>query len=84
MDQSNRHAADRLADVRSQLKELEQEEASLRSYILRHPDDLTGEQYEAIISERSRKHVDLESLEGEVSAAVVKRHTTTRSIAYVL
>jgi hypothetical protein len=39
MDESNRHAVDRLSDVRTQLKELEQEEAGLRAYLLHHPDD---------------------------------------------
>jgi hypothetical protein len=42
MDGSNRHAVDRLADVRLRLKELEREEASLRAYVLQHPDDRVG------------------------------------------
>jgi hypothetical protein len=49
MDGSNRHAADRLDNVRSKLKALEEEEANLRAYLLRHPDDLAGDEYEAVV-----------------------------------
>jgi hypothetical protein len=35
----NRHPADRLADVRSEIKRLEEEEAKLRAYLLEHPQD---------------------------------------------
>jgi len=35
----NRHPADRLADVRSEIKRLEAEETELRSYLLEHPSD---------------------------------------------
>ena len=40
---SNRHPADRLADVRSEIKQLEAEEEQLRAYLLEHPQDRTGQ-----------------------------------------
>jgi len=40
----NRHPADRLADVRSEIKRLEVEEEGLRAYLLEHPSDRTGEE----------------------------------------
>jgi len=44
-DLLNRHPADRLGDVRSEIKKLEAEEAKLRSYLLEHPQDRTGEEH---------------------------------------
>ena len=38
----NRQPADRLADVRSEIKRLEAEETELRSYLFEHPSDRTG------------------------------------------
>ena len=35
----NRHPADRLADVRLEIKRLEAEETKLRTYLLEHPQD---------------------------------------------
>ena len=37
MEESNRHPTDRLADVRHEIKRLEQEEQELRVYLLEHP-----------------------------------------------
>jgi hypothetical protein len=65
VDGDNRHPADRLSDVRAQIKELEQEESSLRSYLLRHPDDLVGSEYIAHVSARNYKRINMESLRQE-------------------
>jgi hypothetical protein len=55
----NRHPADRLADVRSEIKRLETEEAELRAYLLEHPKDRAGQEHVAIVGSQSRKRVDL-------------------------
>ena len=44
----NRHPADRLADIRSEIRQLEAEEEQLRAYLLEHPQDRTGQEYTAI------------------------------------
>jgi len=44
----NRHPADRLAEVRSEIRQLEAEEEQLRAYLLEHPQDRTGQEYTAI------------------------------------
>jgi hypothetical protein len=36
VDRANRHPADQLSDVRSRIRELEQEESELRSYLPAH------------------------------------------------
>jgi hypothetical protein len=70
IDGDNRHPADQLSDVRAQIKELEEQESELRSYLLRHPDDLTGLEYIALVSSRSYKRVDMEGLRREVWTAL--------------
>jgi hypothetical protein len=82
-DGRNRHVADRLADVRSQLKELEEEEASLRSYLLHHPDELVGHEHEAIIYQQRHRRLDLDGLKREVGAEIVRRHTASRPVTFV-
>jgi hypothetical protein len=75
----NRHPADRLADVRSELKRLKAEEVELRAYLLEHPSDRTGQEHVAVIGSQSRKRVDLRALADEVGASIVARFTSFRS-----
>jgi hypothetical protein len=49
----NRHPADRLADVRSAIKQLEAEEARLRAFLLEHPQDRTDCSSDSTMLERS-------------------------------
>ena len=72
----NRHPADRLADVRSELKRLEAEEAELRAYLLEHPEDRAGQEHVAIVGSQSRKRVDLKALSDEIGASILARFTT--------
>ena len=74
----NRHPADRLADVRSEIKRLEAEEEKLRAYLLEHSQDRTGEEHVAIVGSQSRKRVDLKGLADEVGASILERFTTFR------
>jgi hypothetical protein len=79
----NRHPADRLADVRSELKRLEAEEAELRAYLLEHPEDRAGQEHVAIVGSQSRKRVDLKGLTDEVGASILQRFTSFRSAMIV-
>jgi hypothetical protein len=79
----NRHPADRLADVRSEIKRLEAEEAKLRAYLLEHPSDRTGEEHIAVIGSQSRRRVDLKGLADEVGASILQRFTSFRSAMIV-
>jgi hypothetical protein len=79
----NRHPADRLADVRSEIKRLEAEEVRLRSYLLEHPADRTGEEHIAVVGSQSRRRVDLKGLADEVGASILQRFTTFRSAMIV-
>jgi len=79
----NRHPADRLADVRSEIKRLEAEEAKLRAYLLEHPHDRIGEEHIAVIGSQSRKRVDLKGLADEIGASLLQRFTSFRSATVV-
>ena len=83
MDGANRHAADRLHDVRAEIKTLEDEADELRSYLQEHPEDLVGDEYEASIGSYRRRHVDWEGLEREIGKAMLQRFTSLRAIAVV-
>jgi hypothetical protein len=48
-DFPNAHPVDRLAGIRDRIRELEAEEASLRTYLLQHAKDRVGDQYIAQI-----------------------------------
>ena len=79
----NRHPADRLADVRSEIKWLEAEEVKLRAYLLEHPQDRTGEEHVAVIGSQSHRRVDLKALADEIGASILARFTTFRSAMIV-
>jgi len=72
---TNRHPADRLAEVRIEIRRLEGEEQELRGYLLEHPDDLVGEELIASIGSQDRRHVDLKALADEVGRSVLTRFT---------
>jgi hypothetical protein len=79
----NRHPADRLADVRLEIKKLTEEEIKLRAYLLEHPADRTGEEHVAVVGSQSRRHVDLKALADEIGASVLARFTLFRSMMVV-
>lgn len=75
MQERNRHPADRLADVRQELKRLEGEEQELRAYLLEHPHDRIGMEHIATIGEQRRSRVDLKALADEVGHSLMQRFT---------
>jgi len=79
----NRHPADKLAEVRSQIKCLEREEELLRNYLLEHPSDRTGEEHVAIVSSQNRRRIDLRGLADEIGASVMARFTSFRAALIV-
>jgi hypothetical protein len=79
----NRHPADELGDVRSEIRRLEDREEELRAYLLEHPDDRKGTDYEASIGTQQRKRIDLRALADEIGASLLGRFTRYVSIAVV-
>ena len=83
MDGANRHAADRLHDVRAQIRTLEDEADELRTYLIVHPEDCTGDEYEASIGSYQRRHVDWEGLERAVGRELLQRFVGLRAITVI-
>jgi hypothetical protein len=54
----NRHAADLLADVRAEIKQLKIQEAELRNELLADGADRQGIQWEAVIQDHSQDRID--------------------------
>jgi hypothetical protein len=71
----NRHPADRLADVRQDIKRLEEEEQQLRVYLLEHPHDRIGVEHIATVGEQRRSRVDLKALADEIGHSLMQRFT---------
>jgi hypothetical protein len=57
----NRHAADLLADVRAEIKQLQIREAELRNELLADGADRHGVQWEAVIKDRKQERLDLKA-----------------------
>jgi hypothetical protein len=79
----NRHPADELADVRSEIKRLTARENELRAYLLEHPDDREGDDYVVSVASQSRKKVDLRRLADEIGASLLQRFTSYTSFLAV-
>jgi hypothetical protein len=75
MEERNRHPADQLADVRQEIKRLEEEQQRLRAYLLEHPHDRIGMEHIATIGEQRRSRVDLKALADEVGHSLLQRFT---------
>jgi hypothetical protein len=72
----NRHPADELADVRSEIRRLQEREETLRAHLLEHPEDRVGDDYTVSISSQSCKRVDLKRLAAEIGASLLARFTS--------
>ena len=83
METSNRHPADRLADVRQEIRRLEEEEQGLRSYLLEHHHDRIGLEHVASIGEQRRSRVDIKALADEIGHSIVQRFTSYSSCLMV-
>jgi hypothetical protein len=80
---ANRHPADELADVRTEIRRLEGREEELRAYLLEHPGDRIGVEHIAIVVSQSRKRVDLRGLAAEIGHSLVARFTSFSSFLQV-
>jgi hypothetical protein len=58
---SNRHPADRLADVRAELRRLETEEDVLRAELMAAGADMQGEEFEALVRDRTQDRIDVKA-----------------------
>jgi hypothetical protein len=79
----NRHPVDELADIRAEIRRLEEREQELRTYLLEHPHDRSGAEFVATIGEKRRRHVDLHALANEIGHSLLQRFTSFTSVTEV-
>ena len=59
---TNRHPVDRMADIRREIRALQEEEATLRELILAHPGDMRGDEYQAEIERKTIRSLNRKRL----------------------
>jgi hypothetical protein len=67
---TNRHPADELADVRAQIRSLQERETELRTTILNGKCSLAGDDYIAVVQTRPQNRVDIPALRKHFGAAL--------------
>lgn len=60
---TNRHPADELADIRSEIQKLEKRETELREYLIGNQHDLDGDEFSVFLTKMSRTTVDRKAIE---------------------
>jgi hypothetical protein len=80
---TNRHPADRLADVRSQIKKLEETEAQLREELIASPQNRRGDEWIAKIIQQDSGRYDLAAIVKHYGTAALEPFKSNRSITYV-
>jgi hypothetical protein len=68
----NIHAADEIAAIREEIKQLQDREGYLRDYLLKNKDDRDGKQYLAVVIDSKRETLDKASITAALGAAVVE------------
>ncbi|MGO4506025.1 hypothetical protein AB4Z51_03325 [Bradyrhizobium sp. 2TAF36] len=68
----NRHPVDQLADIRAEIKQLKAREDQLRAEVLDHPEDLAGDEHEAMLVQMRTERLDVEKLKRELGLAFLR------------
>lgn len=79
---TNRHPVDQLAEVREQIRTLQDREKEIRDRILANPDDLAGDEFAARITTSDTATLDRKAIEKAMGeawlAGFLKRSSVTR------
>jgi hypothetical protein len=78
----NRHPVDQLAEVRAQIRTLQEEEETLRAKVLDGECGLAGDDYVAIVQTRPQNKVDMQALRKAFGAAL-KPYLVAREVTQV-
>lgn len=81
--QKNRKAADRLADIREQIRELEEEEYILRHEFIEGGHSLVGDEYQVVITIADSERVDTKAIRRVLSPKELKPYLKKVSTTYV-
>jgi hypothetical protein len=80
MSLSNRHPVDELADLRKQMRQIEQRIEELRELVISGACSLIGDERAATLKVRTSQRVDIKELRrafGEAIAPFVRKHRAT-------
>ncbi|MCA1390770.1 hypothetical protein I6F20_17020 [Bradyrhizobium sp. IC3123] len=80
---NNRHRIDLLADLRSQLKALKEQEAVVRAEVLANPDDMIGDEHEATLTQTVVERVDLDLMKLELGMIFLRPYLREQTITRV-
>jgi hypothetical protein len=81
--QSNRKPADRLAEIREQIRALEVEEAELRQSFLDGEHDLVGDDHQVIITASVMERIDVKSLRRDFNPSALRPYLKTTNTTFV-
>lgn len=81
--QHNRHPVDELADVRSEIKQLETREAELRQELMADGADRVGDQYEAFTQDLRRRRLDIPALIERLGPDTVNSFYRANAVRYL-
>jgi hypothetical protein len=79
---TNRHPVDRLADVRHQIRELQEEEAELRAKII-SDDDLVGDNWCATLTVTEREKLDTKAVLKKFGTDRLREFLTVSRVSYL-
>jgi hypothetical protein len=79
---SNRYPVDELADLRAELRRLQDREDELRAYLLKHPDDRTGVEISPLSASRGANG-SMRALADEIGHSLLQRFATFTSCPVV-
>ena len=78
----NRHPVDRLGDLRDKMRALKREADAISTLILAGTIDATGDQYQAVITERPRARMNVKAAMAAIGEAIEPfvQHGTERKV----
>lgn len=81
--QTNRKAADRLADIREKIRALEEEESQLRRELINGDHDLLGDDFQVVITTQETERVDTKAIRRDLSPNELKPYLMVVPMTFV-
>ena len=79
----NRHPADRLADIRGQIKKLETDEAELKDELIASPQNRRGDEWVAKVTQRSSGRYNIAAIVKCYGTAALEQFKSNKPVTYV-
>jgi hypothetical protein len=79
----NRKPADRLAEIREEVRRLQEEEAELRHGFITGDLDLIGDDYRVIVSSGAKERIDTRALRRDFKPSVLRPYLKSTTVTFV-